>query len=266
MANHRRQWALAILLALLVAAARPVAAAPACDDLAQAVPIRLIAAHPSATDEQTATREEMDRIADRIGASSPAREAHPLMLSIAQAGTHVELPHHAIERQSPDGQEYACDVPASVVVVVGAFKNRVILHHDAAAVPCVRAALLEHHRGHSHFLDAQIDLFVDEHRDDLIHDVRALIAKAAPNSAAAIRDMETGLASLVGRLYRQYEVAIERSRQEADSPSALDQLRDVCDGKVRELERALTGPVGKRAALDPTAMTSEADRKQRVGI
>src|SRR5437762_5723083 len=90
-------------VALLVSVARPVVAATVCDDLARIAPVQLIAAHPTANDEQTATREEMDHIADQLGASAAVREAHRLMLTIAEAGAHAEIDHHTIvDRDSDD--------------------------------------------------------------------------------------------------------------------------------------------------------------------
>ena len=219
-------------------------AADLCDDAAPAAPVRLVAAHPSTTEEETATRDEMDHRADQLGASAAVREAHPLMLSIAQAGTHVEIDHRTIAIHDPNhkDQGYVCDVPTSVVVIFGAFKSRLILNRDAAAVPCVREVLLEHHAHHSRALDAQIELFVAEHRDSLARDARELMRKRARDQEAATQAFEHGMASLAGALYSEFEGVIDRSRKEADSPTALAKLRNACDGQLYELEHQVTAP------------------------
>ena len=246
----RLRTALAVITgALAIVLSDPATAAPSCEDAWEASSFRLIPTHPSATEERTATREEMDRIAAQIGATAEMRAAHPLMLIVAQAGTHVEVAHRLIARRDADGDAYVCDVPSAVVVVMGAFKRRVILHKEAAANSCVRKALLDHMARHSQVLDQKIDVFIDEHRDELARGVEALTQKAAVDEPSASQAFEAGLAALVGPVYRQFEVEIERSRLEADTPEALAQLRAACGGKLRELEWEVSGPASKRAAL-----------------
>ena len=244
-----RALALAICIACL-AVARPVGATPACETAIPASNLRLQTAHPTADEEAIATREEMDAIATRVGASRAAREAHPLLLIVVQAGTHVELAHHTIEDQTDAGAAHFCDVPASVTVIIGAFKRRTILHRDAAAVPCVREALLEHQRQHVLSLDRLIDAFAEQHREALTRSVQALMRRRAPDAAAAVRAFETGLASLVGDLYGEFELAVDQSREEVDTPAALARLRQSCNGQLRQLELDLTAPPGRRASLD----------------
>ena len=219
-------------------------AADVCDDAARAAPVRLVAEHPTSSDEQGVTRDDMGHIADQLGASSAIREAHPLMLSIAEVGTQVEIDHRTISANdpNPNHQGYVCDVPTSVVVIVGAFKGRIILNREAAAVSCVRDVLLEHHAQHRRALDAQIEVFVAEHSDSIARNIRELMRERAPDQEAATQAFERGVALLVGALYREFEFAVERSRQEADSPVALAQLRNACDGQLRQLEQKVTAP------------------------
>lgn len=244
----RLRLALATVVIVLVATSvRPAGAAPACDNLIPSVTFRLIAAHPTVTEEVIATSEQMDEAATRIGTTTAARKAHPLMLITAQAGSHVELDHRPIEGRTAAGEAYFCDVPPSITVTVGAFKQRIFLHHEAAAIPCVRDALRQHQRRHSQLLDATINSFVNEHRDALERHVWELMRKTAPDALSVIKALEAGLASSLGRLHREFQIAVERAREEADSPSALDQLQSICDGKLRQLELELGTLSGRRA-------------------
>jgi hypothetical protein len=229
-------------IATLPVAVAHSAAAEVCEEKARAASIQLIPAYPKIDEQETATREEMDHLADQLRASSAVRKAHPLMLSIAKAGTNAEIVHRPVVDHSSNGRGYVCDVPTSVIVVVGAFKSRVILNEEAAAVPCVREALLQHHQQHRRALDAQIDSLVAEHSNSFAHNVRELMVEAAPDQETATHAFEHGIALLIGALYREFEVDIERSRQEADSSVALAQLRNACDGQLRELERKLSAP------------------------
>lgn len=227
-------------------------AATVCDYPAEGSTFHLVAVHPTAAEEQTATREEMDGIAARIGVSDTVREVHPMMLLTAQAGTNVELDNRPIQGHDAAGKSYFCDVPFSIIITIGAFKQTIFLYQEAAATPCVRDALLRHQRQHSQLLDAAIESFVNEHRDALDQHIRELMRKTTPDALSATKALEAGLASLLSRLYRDFQIAVERSREEADSPSALDQLRNACDGKMRQLEREFSAPHGRRASLQYT--------------
>ncbi len=252
---------LVITSLVVLVAAHAAAAASACDDAARTAPVRLVAAHSTANEEQTATQQEMDDIADQLGASRAIREAHPLMLSVAQAGAHVELDHHTIVGHDPEDRAYVCDVPTSVTVIIGAFKTRVILDRNAADAPCVRKALVEHHIQHSHTLDAKIDLFVDEHRDSIANNVRELMRTPKQGREPATQAFEAGIAALVGGLYREFESVIEQSRQEVDTPSELNQLREACDGQVKQLERELVKPEGRRVSREGSGRTLRIPQK-----
>jgi hypothetical protein len=164
----RLHLAFATAVILLAAAnSGQAAGAPACDDLIPSSTFRLIAAHPTETEEVTATREEMDEVASRIGTTAAAREAHPLMLTAAEGGAHVELDHRPIENRNAAGNSYYCDIPSFVTIIIGAVKQRVYLYQEAAAAPCVRNALLRHYRRHSELLNVTIDAFVNKHRNAL---------------------------------------------------------------------------------------------------
>ena len=247
----RLRTALAVITGALaiVLSDHPATAAPSCEDAWEASSFRLIPKHPTATEERTATREEMDRIAVRVGATAEMREAHPLMLMTAEAGTHVEVVHRLIAHRGAVGDAYVCDVPTAVVVVMGAFKRRVILNKEAAANSCVRKALLDHMARHSQVLDQKIDTFIDEHREGLARGVEALTRKTAADEPSASQAFEVGLAALIGPVYREFEVEAKQSRLEADTPEALAQLRTACGGKLRELEWEVGGPASKHAAF-----------------
>lgn len=246
----RSRFLFAVLAAVLsIAIIFPSArAASTCDNAAENATLRLATLHPTADEGQTASREEMDRIAAETGASDAAREAHPLMLIVAQGGAHFEFVHRVIKGRDTAGEVYFCDVPSSIVILFGAFKRKTIFHDAAAADPCMRQALLEHHRQHNHVLNKAIDALVNKHRDEFARAVSDLTRKTAPSAASAIQNFETGLASVIGALYQKLALEIERSQLLADTPAALDQLRNSCDGKLHQLELEI-GRHGKRGSL-----------------
>jgi hypothetical protein len=123
---HSLRTALAAVAAGIAFMSSAVAA-PSCATVGEAPSVELVAAHPTATEEVTATREEMDHLADRLGVSPAMRKAHPLMLAVGEGGTHVEMVHRIIERRDVRGAAYVCDVPGPLKVVIGAFTRRVIL-------------------------------------------------------------------------------------------------------------------------------------------
>jgi hypothetical protein len=225
------------------------AVALTCNDTAGGSSFRLVAVHETALEEQSATREEMDRIASQVDVPAAVRAIHPLMLILAQAGVHVETTHRTIKVRGPAQEMYFCDVPTSIVVRLGVFKHHLILYRDAAQDTCVRAVLLDHYREHSHVLDETIDRFIDEHRvkfADALHD---LTQQTAPDPASATEKLEAGLASTIGALYRKFELQVEQSRLVADTPAALGELRKACDGKLHRLEQELGASGDRHASL-----------------
>jgi hypothetical protein len=233
---------------LFLAIIHTLAAAPTCNDTPDGSSFHLIAIHETAFEEQSATPEEMDVIAAKVRAPAEARKAHPLMLILAQAGSDVELEHQPLELRDANGNAFFCDAPTSIVVHLGVFKRRVILYHDAAGDACVRSALLDHYLQHSHVLDEVIDQFVDEHRARFAGALYDLTQKTAPDPGSAIQNLEAGLASLIGSLYREFESEVERTRMAADTPAELEKLRLACGGKLQRLEREFGLPGDRHAA------------------
>ena len=240
-----------IVTVLFLAVTHAAAAAPACNDTVGDSSFRLDIVHDTAFEEQSATREEMDRIAGQIGASAAVREAHPLMLIIAQAGAHVEFAHRPIEVRDAVGKAYFCDIPISIVLRVGVFRRQVILHENATKDACVRTALLDHYFQHSHVLDETVDRFAIRHRAELADALYDLTRKTAPDTLSATRELETGLDSLISSLYQSFKLEIRRSRLVVDTPAALEQLRNACEGRLQYLEREFGSPGDRHASFQP---------------
>ena len=240
-----------IVPVLFLAIIHFAAAAPACKAAANGSSFHLVAVHETALEEQSATREEMDRIARQVGVPVAVREAHPLMLIMARAGVDIELAHRPIKAQNTGENASFCDVPASIVVRLGVLKRRVILNHSAAQDTCVRAALLDHYRQHSHVLDKTIDRFVGEHRARLVSALYDLTQDTAPDPQAAAKKLEAGMASLISYLYREFGLELEKSQLIPDTPAALGELRTACSGKLHRLEQELDAPGDRHAARQP---------------
>ncbi|MGE0279059.1 MAG: hypothetical protein AB7P20_00385 [Rhizobiaceae bacterium] len=234
--------------ALFFAFIQAAVAASTCDAVADSSSFRLLTVHETALEEESATREEMDRIASAVGAPAEVREAHPLMLILARAGADVELEHRPINARDTGENTSFCDVPASIVVRLGVLKRRVILHRSAARDTCVRMVLLDHFRQHSWVLDETIDRFIAEHRAGIARALRDLTQKTAPDPVSASENLEVGMASLIGALYREFGLKLEKSRLIPDTPAALGELRKACDGKLHRLEQELGAPGDQHAA------------------
>lgn len=236
---------------LFLAIIHAATATPTCDAVADSSSFRLVAVHETALEEQLASREEMDRIASEVHVPAEVREAHPLMLILARAGVDVELEHRPIKARNTGENASFCDVPASIVVRLGVFKRRVILHRSTAKDTCVHAALLDHYRQHSQTLDETIDRFVGEHSAKLVSALHDFTQKIAPDPASAAQNLKAGIASLITSLYREFGLELEKSRLVPDTPAALGKLRKACDGRLHCLEQELNAPSDRHALLHP---------------
>jgi hypothetical protein len=229
---------IARLLLMVLVPVRPAFSALACRNLPEST-LRLHSAQPIETEEQSATLSEMDRIALEIGVSAAAQAAHPLMLIINELGTQVSVRHRTIGTRG-DGELAYCDAPKSVEFALGLVGREVFLEEHAAADPCVRNVLLEHDAEHHRALRKAIEVFVERRREELLARLQELKRTPAPDRASAINTLESGLKSFIVTMVKEFKDDMERSREDVDTPRRLQELRNACGGKVRELEQQLT--------------------------
>ena len=235
---------IAPLLLMVLLPVGPAFSALACRDLPGSK-LRLHSAQPIKTEEQSATRSEIDRIGLENGVSSAAQAAHPLMLLANELGTEVSVLHRTIEARN-GGELAYCDAPKSVEFRLGIVGRKVFLEEHAAADPCVRRALLEHEAEHRRALDKSVITFLQKRREELVERRRELKQTPAPDRTSAINALEAGLKSFFVTMVREFKNDMERSREGVDTPRRLQKLRNACGGKVRELEQQLTAPTSGR--------------------
>jgi hypothetical protein len=169
------------------------------------------------------------------------------MLIVAELGAEVRVEHRTIKSGDTSGVTY-CDAPTEVNVGFGSYKRTAILWRSAASDGCVRDALLKHYEQHRHAFDATVRRFVLEWQPELQSRLETLKSTAYPDRAAAIAGFEQGLRSLLAGITGLLEEALDRSREEIDRQPHLEELRRQCDGKLRDMEDAVTRPGGAQRA------------------
>jgi hypothetical protein len=191
----------------------------------------------------------MDRVAAAGKVSAEARAAHPLMLIIAELGVQVRVKHRTVAVRNNVGTVY-CDAPISVDLGVGTFGRKLILLREAAADSCVRQALRHHYEEHSRALDEKAEEFVHHRYQELAARLHELKETPHPNRKAAIRAFEAGLRSFLPTTIDMLEAEIDHLRGALDTPQRLEELRNACGGRIREMEHDLDrGITGERAGL-----------------
>ena len=235
-------WSAGIVAILLTFA--PAFATTTCGNLPVSK-FRLLTEQASGIDEYPVNRDEMDRIAVRLGVTNKERQVHPLMLMAAELDAHVAVQHRAVEVDTSDGPAF-CDAPTSVVVAFGAVRRKVYLLQKAAADPCVRRALLAHYSEHSRALDREVQLFIHNQSGVVGMRVQMLKQRAALDILSANKAVEAGVWSIVKNMVTDFKHEMIQARQtmseEIDSPERLDELRDACSGKIRKMENDMIPP------------------------
>lgn len=175
------------------------------------------------------------------------------MLIAAKIGTEVAIVPRILEIH--DGTELAyCNAPTLVRVGFGVLGRKVFLMDEAAAVPCVRNALLNHAAEHSRALDAEIEAFIQRWQQALDAWLRELTQTPAPDRAPALKAFQSGLAAFLFNMVTQFKAEVEHVRKGVDTPSRLEKLRNSCGGLVRQIEQEL---LSRRSANRPAITTAE---------
>jgi hypothetical protein len=242
--------AAALLFLLLLADS--ATAATACRNL-PASTLRLYAVWPAAPEEGSASYDEINRIARDLDLPAARRAIHPLMLITIQVDTHVAITPRILELRS-DGEMLYCNAPTVVAVGFGVIRRRIILVDTAAAAPCVRGTLLAHAAEHSRALNSEVETFLRQIRDEFRARVKELKQTPAPDPASAVKAFNSGLATFLFNLVVRFKAQTEPMQDALDTPSRLEELRNACGGKVRQMEQELISPSDNRRAEDTHRM------------
>ena len=222
---------LLLALCLCLAVSSGALAAPECAALPAAQP-ELRAVSVDHIDQETAAPDEIARLAMTGNGPAP----HSLMAVRYVIDTNVAVVHRVVK--TADGG--FCDAPETVVFRFGVIRRRVVLVPEAAADPCVRAALLAHEAEHERIVRQAIGGFLHEHQAELVQRLAHLKQQRARDANAAKNVMEAGLMDAITRLFERFKQnEVGRIRNLVDSPDRLKDLGASCDGRIAELERSV---------------------------
>jgi hypothetical protein len=238
-------------------------AATACRNV-PASTLRLYTVWPAATEEVSASYDEIDRIARDLDLPAARRAIHPLMLITIQVDTHVAITPRILELHGDGGMLY-CNAPTVVAVGFGVIRQRIVLVDTAAAVPCVRGALLAHAAEHSRALNSEVETYVRQIREEFRARVKELKQTPAPDPPSAVKAFSSGLATFLFNLVVRFKAQAKPMQDALDTPSRLEELRNACGGKVRQMEQELNSSSDNRRAEDTHRMPqSRADASWRA--
>jgi hypothetical protein len=254
--------AVVLLFVLLIAGS--ASAAPACRNL-PASKLRLYSAPPAATEEFNATYGEIDRIARDLDVPAAERSVHPLMLITAEVETQVAIVPQIFEVRS-GGELAYCNATAFVLVGFAVVGSKVFVIDTAAAVPCVRSALLDHAAEHGRALTSEIEAYIRRSRERFQARLRELKQTPAPDRASALNAFNSGLAAFLFDMVKRFKGETEHLRESLDTPSRLQELRDSCRGMVGQMEQqVISRAVGKPARDDNRRIPLQSILSQRLG-
>lgn len=232
------------VLIMALSISRCASAGPSCGNLS-ASKLRVIPERASGIEEYVVSRNQMDRLAIKLGISKAERQVHPLMLMAVDIDAHVAVQHEPTEVRN-DNRPIYCETPISVVVAFGVVKRRVYLLRQAATDHCIKHALLDHYAQHSQALDREVALFVQKKRKEIDTQLRELKQRTTADQAPAQQTFKAGLWSIIRNVVEEFkqDMSNERPRisREVDSTKRLNELRNACGGGVREMEQILYNP------------------------
>jgi hypothetical protein len=230
------RYAGALVFVLLFAGS--ASAATACRNL-PASTLRLYSVQPAATEEVSASYDEIDRIARDLDLPAARLGAHPLMLITMQVDTQVAITPRILELHS-DGELLYCNAPTMVSVGFGIISRRIFLVDTAAAVPCVRSTLLAHAAEHSRALKTGLETYIRQIREEFRARVKALKQTPAPDPTSAVDAFNSGLAIFLFDLVTRFRAETRHLQEAVDTPARLEAPRNSCGGKVRQMEHEVT--------------------------
>lgn len=208
---------------VLLNLSRLPAEAQGCADLPPSV---LQFHRPTANEviEHTVPAEEIARLSGAPGKPPP----HPLMAMAYTLDSHIRTVHRVL----PTAGGY-CDAPEVIVVSFGIVRRDVYMVPEAAAVPCIRAALLAHEAVHDRVMDRAALDFIEQHRAQLARVIEMARQRPAPDEASAKASFEVDLLRVLGAFTGEFGASARGPlRQAVDSPAEMAHLDGACHGAL----------------------------------
>ncbi|MGE5269621.1 MAG: hypothetical protein ACM3JG_08125 [Thiohalocapsa sp.] len=161
---------------------------------------------------------------------------HALVLIAESLDIRVGLQHRIVS----DAGKGFCDVPTSLLISLGIAQREVWIATEAAADPCIGAALLGHEVDHYRLLERAVRTFLRQHRQEVSRTLASVREKPAADPRTAAQMLEQHLLTILRRIVRQFRTEnIRRTKQIADSSPRLATLLASCSGRLDKMEKAV---------------------------
>jgi hypothetical protein len=214
-------FAFVLLLAGLIPA---VAYGGSCPDQPR-LALRLRAPAPTGVTEHIVAAGDIEKLS-----AAPAR--HVLMAITYALDSRVGI----VRKAAADAAE-ACST-FEIVVTFGIARRDVFLAHEAAAMPCIRQALLAHENDHNRITTQAAHAFIERRRAQLLQAANAALEPAGDPALDA--DFQAAVMRMLQQLSAEFGAeARGRLRDAGDTPAALAGLAAACGGALGALEEAV---------------------------
>lgn len=188
-----------------------------------------------ALDERIVTEATLESSRD----PSPISSFHTGMLTTHDVVVFVEVSHRIVSSTS----RLFCDAPAVVRIGLG-FSHRIgYFPRSAAQDQCARDAMRSHEAIHNSADEGALDRFLDNERDRLAEAMRRLKQAPAPSPDDAIARWKAGLQAILTEVKLRFLAEEQRATAEVDTTTALQQLANACDGKLKARDAEARHPL-----------------------
>lgn len=167
-----------------------------------------------------ATPAAIAKLATKGGAIPPqSLAAHPMLLTPSDLMWQVKVEHRVVNQNG-----VYCNAPVSVDVWIGFARRSVVLAQDAAKIPCLKQALLEHHASHVKYGDEALGAYLPTTKEAIGEALRK--AKYTPFSSEeqAKSQFESAVKAAVQKTVSRFEVDLRYVEQKIDAPEEVEKV------------------------------------------
>lgn len=190
-----------------------------CDDLPKSR-LEVLQVYGDTSKKAVVGIRELQAVAQDNRPLAEALAKHPLYIAPPQLVWSASVDHRAIRRG-----EVFCPAPAKVTIHVGFKPREAVMAREAAAIPCLRNALVSHHAKHIEAADAALQTLLPLTEATVADALKTAKAVRHRSESQAKAAFERSIGDVMDRVVRSLGEEVRAVEDTIDRPEELEALK-----------------------------------------